>query len=162
MSVGLGIELPFENGLNEWVDIGMNFRYFFTRKTMFVKYAQGFVVMPGGFGTLDELFEALTLAQTRKVTSFPVVLFGTSYWGGLASWLRETMLADGKISAADLEMFTITDDVDEAISYIVKAGELADAAAEEAAAAAAREVAEGDSPEARARREAHRLGSDGS
>src|SRR2546422_822955 len=83
-AVGLGIELPFENGLNEWVDIGMNFRYFFTRKTMFVKYAQGFVVMPGGFGTLDELFEALTLAQTRKVTSFPVVLFGTSYWGGLA------------------------------------------------------------------------------
>ena len=162
VSVGLGIELPFENGLNEWVDIGMNFRYFFTRKTMFVKYAQGFVVMPGGFGTLDELFEALTLAQTRKVTSFPVVLFGTSYWGGLASWLRDTMLADGKISSADLEMFTITDDVDEAISYIVKAGEVTDAAAEEAAAVAAREVAEADSPEARARREAHRLGSDGS
>jgi uncharacterized protein (TIGR00730 family) len=162
VSVGLGIELPFENGLNEWVDIGMNFRYFFTRKTMFVKYSQGFVVMPGGFGTLDELFEALTLAQTRKVTSFPVVLFGTSYWGGLADWLRETMLADGKISAADLEMFTITDDVDEAISYIVKAGEMADAAAEEAAAAAARDVAEADNPEARERREAHRLGSDGS
>ena len=90
------------------------------------------------------------------------MLFGTSYWGGLASWLRDTMLADGKISAADLEMFTITDDVDEAISYIVKAGEVADAAAEEAAAEAAREVAEADSPEARARREAHRLGSDGS
>jgi hypothetical protein len=162
VSVGLGIELPFENGLNEWVDIGMNFRYFFTRKTMFVKYAQGFVVMPGGFGTLDELFEALTLAQTRKVTSFPVVLFGTSYWGGLFDWLRETMLADGKISAADLDMFTVTDDVDEAISYIVKAGEMADAAAEEAAAAAARDVAEADSPEARERREAHRLGSDGS
>ena len=162
VSVGLGIELPFENGLNEWVDIGMNFRYFFTRKTMFVKYAQGFVVMPGGFGTLDELFEALTLAQTRKVTSFPVVLFGTSYWSGLVDWLRETMLADGKISAADLDMFVVTDDVDEAISYIVKAGELADAAAEEAAAAAARDVAEADSPEARERREAHRLGSDGS
>jgi uncharacterized protein (TIGR00730 family) len=162
VSVGLGIELPFENGLNEWVDIGMNFRYFFTRKTMFVKYAQGFVVMPGGFGTLDELFEALTLAQTRKVTSFPVVLFGTSYWGGLAAWLRETMLVDGKISPADLEMFTITDDVDEAISYIVKSGEVADAAAAEAAESAAREVAEAENPEARARREAHRLGSDGS
>jgi uncharacterized protein (TIGR00730 family) len=155
VSVGLGIELPFENGLNEWVDIGMNFRYFFTRKTMFVKYAQGFVVMPGGFGTLDELFEALTLAQTRKVTSFPVVLFGTAYWGGLVDWLRNTMLEDGKISAADLDMFTVTDDVDEAISYIMKAGELADAAAEEAAGVAAQDV---DSTSAKARR----LGSDGS
>jgi uncharacterized protein (TIGR00730 family) len=139
----------------------MNFRYFFTRKTMFVKYAQGFVVMPGGFGTLDELFEALTLAQTQKVTSFPVVLFGSSYWGGLADWLRETMLADGKISAADLEMFIITDDVGEAISYIMKAGELADATAE-AAEAAAHDVAAADSPEARDRREAQWLGSDGS
>jgi uncharacterized protein (TIGR00730 family) len=155
VSVGLGIELPFENGLNEWVDIGMNFRYFFTRKTMFVKYAQGFVVMPGGFGTLDELFEALTLAQTRKVTSFPVVLFGTAYWGGLVDWLRNTMLTDGKISAADLDMFTVTDDVDEAISYIMKAGELADSAAAEAAEVAARDV---DSTSAKARR----LGSDGS
>ncbi|MFD3403761.1 TIGR00730 family Rossman fold protein [Kribbella sp. NPDC058693] len=155
VSVGLGIELPFENGLNEWVDIGMNFRYFFTRKTMFVKYAQGFVVMPGGFGTLDELFEALTLAQTRKVTSFPVVLFGTAYWGGLVDWLRNTMLEDGKISAADLDMFTVTDDVDEAISYIMKAGELADAAAQEAAEVAAEDV---DSTSAKARR----LGSDGS
>jgi uncharacterized protein (TIGR00730 family) len=158
VSVGLGIELPFENGLNEWVDIGMNFRYFFTRKTMFVKYAQGFVVMPGGFGTLDEMFEALTLAQTRKVTSFPVVLFGTSYWGGLVDWLRTTMLEDGKISAADLDMFIVTDDVDEAISYIVKAGELADEAAEEAAEAAAREVDAANDPA----RRAHRLGSDGS
>ena len=158
VSVGLGIELPFENGLNEWVDIGMNFRYFFTRKTMFVKYAQGFVVMPGGFGTLDELFEALTLAQTRKVTSFPVVLFGTSYWGGLVDWLRATMLEDGKISSADLEMFIVTDDVDEAISYIVKAGELADAAAEEAAEEAARDITEANAPASRP----HRLGSDGS
>jgi predicted Rossmann-fold nucleotide-binding protein len=129
---------------------------------MFVKYAQGFVVMPGGFGTLDELFEALTLAQTRKVTSFPVVLFGTSYWGGLADWLRETMLVDGKISAADLDMFTITDSVDEAVSYIVKSAELADAAAEEAASTAAEQVAEADNPAARERREQHRLGSDGS
>jgi uncharacterized protein (TIGR00730 family) len=161
VSVGLGIELPFENGLNEWVDIGMNFRYFFTRKTMFVKYAQGFVVMPGGFGTLDEMFEALTLAQTRKVTSFPVVLFGTAYWGGLVDWLRTTMLEDGKISPADLEMFIVTDDVDEAISYIMKAGELADAAAEEAAAAAALEVDSAGSAGERSSRD-HRLGSDGS
>ena len=143
VSVGLGIELPFENGLNEWVDIGMNFRYFFTRKMMFVKYAQGFVVMPGGFGTLDELFEALTLTQTRKVTSFPVVLFGTSYWGGLVDWLRGTALADGKIAPADLDMFTVTDDVDEAVSYIVKADEIADAAAEEAARQAAEDMADG-------------------
>ena len=160
VSVGLGIELPFENGLNEWVDIGMNFRYFFTRKTMFVKYAQGFVVMPGGFGTLDELFEALTLAQTRKVTSFPVVLFGSSYWGGLVNWLRDTMLADGKIAAADLEMFTVTDDVDQAVSYIVKAGEAADAAAEVAAREAAGEAAAASS--SGRSREEERLGSDGS
>ena len=144
VSVGLGIELPFESGLNEWVDIGINFRYFFTRKMMFVKYAQGFVVMPGGFGTLDELFEALTLTQTRKVTSFPVVLFGSSYWGGLVDWLRDTMLADGKISPADLEMFTVTDDVDESVSYILKAGEGADAAGEEAALEAAHDIAEAD------------------
>jgi uncharacterized protein (TIGR00730 family) len=144
VSVGLGIELPFESGLNEWVDIGINFRYFFTRKMMFVKYAQGFVVMPGGFGTLDELFEALTLTQTRKVTSFPVVLFGSSYWGGLVDWLRDTMLADGKISPADLEMFTVTDDVDEAVSYILKAGEAVDYAAEEAVTEAAQDITKSD------------------
>ena len=89
VSVGLGIELPFEQRMNDWVDIGIVFRYFFARKTMFVKYAQGFVVLPGGFGTLDELFEALTLVQTRKVTAFPVVLVGSDYWGGLLDWLRE-------------------------------------------------------------------------
>ena len=89
VSVGLGIELPFESGLNEWVDIGINFRYFFARKTMFVKYAQGFIVLPGGFGTFDEIFEAITLVQTRKVTSFPIVLLGTDYWGGLLGWLRD-------------------------------------------------------------------------
>ena len=88
VSVGLGIELPFEHGLNEYVDLGVNFRYFFARKTMFVKYAQGFVVLPGGFGTFDELFEALTLVQTQKVTSFPIVLFGTAYWAGLVDWIR--------------------------------------------------------------------------
>src|SRR5215212_2908760 len=97
ISVGLGIELPFESGLNAWSDIGVNFRYFFARKTMFVKYSQGFIVLPGGFGTLDELFEALTLAQTRKITSFPVVLLGTAYWAGLIAWLRETALDKGTI-----------------------------------------------------------------
>src|SRR6185437_14803311 len=96
-SVGLGIELPFEQGLNRYVDLGVNFRYFFARKTMFVKYASGFIVLPGGFGTLDELFEAVTLVQTRKVTRFPVVLMGTTYWQGLLDWMRGTMQAEGKI-----------------------------------------------------------------
>ncbi len=119
VSVGLGIELPFESGLNRYVNLGINFRYFFARKTMFVKYAQGFVVMPGGFGTLDELFEALTLVQTRKVTQFPVVLFDTAYWSGLVGWLQQTALERGCISAADLDMFTLTDDPDEAVSVLL-------------------------------------------
>ena len=118
VSVGLGIELPFEQGMNEWVDIGVDFRYFFARKTMFVKYAQAFVVFPGGFGTFDELFEALTLVQTGKVTSFPVVLMGSAYWGGLVAWLRETVLTEGKISARDLDRFHVTDDVDEAVRLV--------------------------------------------
>ena len=122
-SVGLGIELPFEAGLNDYVDLGINFRYFFVRKMMFVKYSEGFVVLPGGVGTLDELFEALTLVQTRKVTSFPIVLIGTSYWSGLFDWLRETVLAEGKINAADLDMMVLTDDVDEAVSLMVAARE---------------------------------------
>jgi len=121
VSVGLGIELPFESGLNQWVDIGVNFRYFFARKMMFVKYAQGFIVLPGGFGTFDELFEALTLVQTEKVTSFPIVLVGVDYWSGLVDWIRQTVLADGKISAADLDMFCLTDDVDEAVKVMVEA-----------------------------------------
>ncbi|GBQ00482.1 TIGR00730 family Rossman fold protein [Streptomyces spongiicola] len=120
ISVGLGIELPFEQGLNAHVDIGVNFRYFFVRKTMFVKYAQGFVVMPGGFGTLDELFEALTLVQTGKVTRFPVVLFGSEYWSGLVDWLRGTVVAEGKASARDLLLFHVTDDVDEAVALVTK------------------------------------------
>jgi len=122
VSVGLGIELPFESGLNDWCDIGVNFRYFFARKTMFVKYSQGFVVLPGGLGTLDELFEALTLVQTQKVTAFPVVLLGTDYWSGLVGWLRDTVLADGKISAADLDRFVVTDDVEEAVALMGPAG----------------------------------------
>jgi uncharacterized protein (TIGR00730 family) len=121
VSVGLGIELPFESGLNEWVDIGINFRYFFARKTMFVKYAQGFVTMPGGFGTFDEIFEAITLVQTQKVTSFPIVLLGTSYWGGLMDWIRDVVLAGGKVSERDLGLFTVTDDVDEAVSIMAAA-----------------------------------------
>jgi uncharacterized protein (TIGR00730 family) len=122
VSVGLGIELPFEQHMNDWVDLGIVFRYFFARKTMFVKYAQGFVVLPGGFGTLDELFEALTLVQTRKVTAFPVVLVGTDYWGGLLDWVRGTVLTSGKISAPDLDLLHVTDDVDEAVRAIVMAG----------------------------------------
>jgi uncharacterized protein (TIGR00730 family) len=117
-SVGLGIELPFELGLNEWVDVGVNFRYFFARKTMFVKYASGFAVLPGGLGTLDEMFEALTLVQTKKVTSFPVVLIGADYWAGLLDWLRTTVLADGKVNQADLDMLTVTDDVEEAVAVL--------------------------------------------
>ena len=120
-SVGLGIELPFEQRINDYVDIGLNFRYFFARKTMFVKYAQAFVVMPGGFGTMDELFEALTLVQTGKVTSFPVILFGTSYWSGLLEWLRTTMLPDHKINEADLDLVHVTDDVDEIVQIIERA-----------------------------------------
>ncbi|MEO3750246.1 TIGR00730 family Rossman fold protein [Streptomyces sp. B6B3] len=120
VSVGLGIELPFEQGLNEFVDIGVNFRYFFVRKTMFVKYAQGFLVLPGGLGTLDELFEALTLVQTGKVTRFPIVLVGTEYWRGMADWLRDTVIAQGKASPVDEALFQITDDPDEAIALVTK------------------------------------------
>src|SRR5918998_673542 len=114
VSVGLGIELPFEQRMNDWVDIGVNFRYFFVRKTMFVKYSCGFIALPGGFGTLDELFEALTLVQTRKVTSFPVVLMGGDYWGGLLEWLKTSLLGTGKIAPQDLDLIIVTDDVDEA------------------------------------------------
>jgi len=119
VSVGLGIELPFEEGMNDYVNVGVNFRYFFARKTMFVKYAQGFVVLPGGMGTFDELFEAVTLVQTRKVTSFPIVLIGTDYWSGLIDWLRGTVLEQNKISAADLDMLQLTDDVEEAVAIMV-------------------------------------------
>ncbi len=121
VSVGLGIELPFEQGLNSWVDIGIHFRYFFARKTMFMKYSRAFCVLPGGFGTFDELFEALTLVQTHKVTQFPVILMGSAYWSGLVTWLRDTMLATGKIDAADIDLVTITDDVDEAVAIVAAA-----------------------------------------
>jgi uncharacterized protein (TIGR00730 family) len=119
-SVGLGIELPFEQGMNEWVDLGVHFRYFFARKTMFVKYAQGFVVLPGGFGTFDELFEALVLVQTHKVTSFPLVLIGTAYWQGLVDWLHGPVLERAMIGAHDLDLFHLTDDVDEAVRIVTR------------------------------------------
>jgi uncharacterized protein (TIGR00730 family) len=118
VSVGLGIELPFEQSLNDWVDIGVQFRYFFARKTMFVKYAQGFVVFPGGFGTLDELFEALTLVQTTKVTSFPVILYNSTYWSGLLEWVRTTLVENGTISPKDVELIKVTDDIDEIVELI--------------------------------------------
>ena len=118
-SVGLNIELPFEQGLNAYVEIGIEFRYFFVRKTMFVKYAQGFVIFPGGFGTLDELFESLTLIQTGKVKNFPVILFGSAYWGSLLQWLRTTLLAEGKIAAADLDLIAVTDSPAEVRDLIV-------------------------------------------
>ncbi|MCG5216692.1 LOG family protein [Streptosporangium soli] len=124
VSVGLGIELPFEQRLNDYVDLGIEFRYFFVRKTMFVKYACGFVALPGGFGTLDELFEALTLVQTKKVTSFPVVLMGTEFWGGLLDWIKGTLVASGKISAKDLDLIQVTDDVDTAVRAITEADTL--------------------------------------
>jgi uncharacterized protein (TIGR00730 family) len=118
-SVGLGIELPFETGLNDYVDLGVNFRYFFARKTMFVKYARGFIVLPGGMGTLDELFEALTLVQTGKITSFPVVLIGTAYWAGLIDWLRATLIEHGTIAPEDVDRILVTDDVEQAVQFVV-------------------------------------------
>ena len=118
-SVGLNIELPFEQHLNPHVDLKIDFRYFFVRKTMFVKYAQAFVIFPGGFGTLDELFESLTLIQTGKIRDFPLVLFGSDYWSGLLKWLRETMEAEGKISPDDLDLIKVTDSPREAVDHIV-------------------------------------------
>ncbi len=121
-SIGLGIELPHEQGINKWVNLGINFRYFFARKTMFVKYAEGFVVLPGGFGTLDELFEALTLVQTHKVTGFPIVLVGTQFWSGLIDWMRDALAARGLISPGDVELLNLTDDPDEAVRIVVERG----------------------------------------
>lgn len=115
-SVGLGIELPFEQGINNYVTVGINHRYFFVRKTMFLKYSQGFIVLPGGFGTFDELFESLTLIQTGKVTHFPVVLFGSSYWSGLFDWLRSQAVAGGYVNPGDLDLVKITDSIDEAVA----------------------------------------------
>lgn len=118
-SVGLNIELPFEQDVNHYADLKIHFRYFFVRKTMFVKYAQAFVIFPGGFGTLDELFESLTLIQTKKISNFPVVLFGSEYWTGLLDWIKSTMVPAGNISPQDLDLFVVTDSPEEAASFVV-------------------------------------------
>jgi hypothetical protein len=122
-TIGLNIELPFEQGTNEYVETAIHFRYFFVRKTMFVKYSIGFVVFPGGFGTMDELFEALTLIQTGKIKHFPVVLFGRRYWEGLLGWMRDTMAAERKVDPADLELFSITDEPAAAVRALTAARE---------------------------------------
>ncbi len=119
-SIGLNIELPFEQGVNPYVETAVEFRYFFVRKTMFVKYAHAFVIFPGGFGTMDELFESLTLIQTGKIKNFPVILFGSAFWQGLLDWLRTTMLAEGKISPADLDLMIVTDSPQEVRDLIFR------------------------------------------
>src|SRR5437763_2278658 len=119
LSIGCNIELPFEQKLNKWVQLGIDFRYFFVRKTMFVKYAEGFVVFPGGFGTADELFEALTLIQTGKIQHFPVVLFGHAFWDPLLAWVRDQALPLGMVSPEDLELLTVTDDTHEAVQAVL-------------------------------------------
>lgn len=117
-SIGLNIQLPFEQGTNPFVEVGLNFHYFFCRKTMFVKYASGFVITPGGFGTMDELFESLTLVQTRKIQSFPIILMGSDYWGGLLNWIRDQMVSTGTITGSELDLIRVTDDPDEAAHWI--------------------------------------------
>ena len=118
LSVGCNIELPMEQGLNRYVDLGVEFRYFFARKVMFVKYADAFVIFPGGYGTLDELFEALTLIQTKKIQDFPVVLVGSAYWGGMIDWIRETLVREAAIAPGDADLLRVTDDPDEACEIV--------------------------------------------
>ncbi len=121
LSIGCNIELPFEQGSNDYLSRSINFRFFFVRKTMFVKYAAAFIVFPGGFGTMDELFESLTLIQTGKIKDFPVVLFGIDYWSGLEAWLRDTVAGEGNIDEEDLLRFHVTDDPAEAVAHVIKA-----------------------------------------
>jgi uncharacterized protein (TIGR00730 family) len=123
LSIGCNIELPFEQGLNPYVERAINFRYFFVRKTMFVKYSTAFIVFPGGYGTMDELFEALTLIQTGKVKHFPVILFGEEYWTGLVEWLRDRVAGEGKIASTDLRLFTVTDSPRDAVATVRQARE---------------------------------------
>lgn len=137
-SIGLNIELPFEQHINPYVDVAVEFRYFFVRKTMLVKYAQAFVIFPGGFGTLDELFEALTLVQTGKVQNFPIILYGADYWRGLLDWMRATLLAEGRIAEADLDLLHVTDSAEEICDLVRDAARGANRRAEEEA--RAREV----------------------
>ena len=120
VSVGCNIELPFEQDLNRYVNLGIEFRYFFVRKTMFVKYAEAFIIFPGGLGTLDELFEALTLVQTGKIRRFPVILYGTKYWSGLIDWISDQLLEREMISAQDLDLFLVTDDIDHAVKVVLE------------------------------------------
>ena len=120
VSVGLAVELPHEHGPNPYVDIAQYFRYFFVRKTMFVKYAQAFVIFPGGFGTFDELFESLTLVQTGKIDHFPIILFGSEYWTGLLEWLGSEVVSRGNISEIDLDLLRISDDIDEIVEIIAE------------------------------------------
>ena len=120
LSVGLGIELPHEQGLNPYVDLGLNFRYFFARKTMFLKYSQAFICLPGGMGTMDEFFEVMCMVQTGKVTNYPIVLMGTEYWSGLLEWMDNTLAASGYINEGDRELFLLTDDPDEALAHIIQ------------------------------------------
>jgi uncharacterized protein (TIGR00730 family) len=122
-SVGLNIQLPFEQASNPYLDLDLQFHYFFTRKLMFVRYACAFVVFPGGFGTFDELFEALTLSQTNTIRHFPIVLVGTDWWSGLIDWIRERQLGDGMIAPQDLELFTVTDDPDEVVKQVFRGAE---------------------------------------
>ena len=150
LSVGLGIELPFEQGMNDYVELGVNFRYFFARKTCFVKYSQGFVVLPGGFGTFDELFESLTLVQTHKVTEFPIVLVDSGYWRGLVDWLGSSVVGRGNINPVDLELLRIVDDPAEAVELVVTRSE--ELAAEERASVAANAQAEQEAERASSRR----------
>lgn len=149
MSVGLNIELPFEQHINPYVDLEMDFRFFFSRKTMLVRYASGYVIFPGGFGTMDELFESLTLIQTGKLRTFPVVLFDTAYWGGLVDWLKNTMAAEGKIAPSDLDLIFVTDSPEEARDHIIRclkdgnAHQASEQASTEALMEAVREAAQG-------------------
>jgi uncharacterized protein (TIGR00730 family) len=129
MSVGCNIELPHEQEINPYVDLRVEFRYFFARKTMFVKYADAFVILPGGFGTMDELFEALTLIQTGKIRHFPIILVGTAYFGGLIDWIRGRLLEDGMIDAKDLDLIALTDDPAEVVEIVKQAGRRRDQAA---------------------------------
>ncbi|HEV2581489.1 MAG TPA: TIGR00730 family Rossman fold protein [Ktedonobacteraceae bacterium] len=121
VSIGCNIELPFEQGSNQYLDIALDFRYFFVRKTMFIKYSEAFVIFPGGFGTMDELFEALTLIQTRKVSHFPVILYDSKYWAGLINWIRDTMLPTGKVNPDDLGLLMLSDDPEEICKIVIEA-----------------------------------------
>ncbi len=118
VSVGLGIELPFEQGMNHWVNLGINFKYFFVRKVMFVRYARGFIVLPGGYGTLDELFEAVTLVQTGKIDWFPIALVGREFWAPLVDWLRDSLAESGMISPTDIDYFKVVDTAEEAVEHM--------------------------------------------